>query len=74
MADVALKGLCKGFDHPVLDGLDLEVAEGEFFAVVGPSGIGKTTLLRCIAGLEAPDAGRVFIGGADMTRATYQEY
>jgi multiple sugar transport system ATP-binding protein len=67
MADVAIEGLCKGFDHPVLDRLDLEVAEGEFFAVVGPSGIGKTTLLRCIAGLEAPDAGRVFIGGADMT-------
>jgi len=67
MADVALEGLCKGFNHPVLDGLDLEVAEGEFFAVVGPSGIGKTTLLRCIAGLEAPDAGRVFIGGVDVT-------
>lgn len=67
MAEVAIEGLCKGFDQPVLDGLNLDVAEGEFFAVVGPSGIGKTTLLRCIAGLEAPDAGRVTIGGADVT-------
>ena len=41
--------------------------EGEFFVVVGPSGIGKTTLLRCIAGLEVLDGGRVIIGGKDVS-------
>ena len=68
MAMLELQGLCKGFDHPVIDRLDLQVAAGEFFVVVGPSGIGKTTLLRCIAGLEHPDAGRVIIDGQDVTR------
>jgi multiple sugar transport system ATP-binding protein len=68
MAPLELQGLCKGFDHPVLDRLSLAVASGEFFVVVGPSGIGKTTLLRCVAGLEQPDAGRVLIDGEDVTR------
>ena len=61
-----LEGLCKGFDHPVIDRMDLEIETGEFFVVVGPSGIGKTTLLRCVAGLEQPDAGRVMIDGHEM--------
>src|SRR3972149_6756195 len=67
MARLELESLCKGFDRPLIDGLTLAVDEGEFFVVVGPSGIGKTTLLRCIAGLEVLDAGRVLIGGADVT-------
>lgn len=49
-----------------LDGLDLEVAEGEFFCLLGPSGAGKTTTLKTVAGLEQPDAGTVEIGGKDM--------
>ena len=53
MARLRIEGLCKGWDFPVLDCLDLSVEEGEFFVVVGPSGIGKTTLLRLIAGLES---------------------
>ena len=43
------------------------MAEGEFFVIVGPSGIGKTTLLRLVAGLERCDAGRVLVGGRDVT-------
>ena len=48
-------------------GVSLAVQRGELFALLGPSGCGKTTLLRLIAGLEEPTAGRLFIGGAEMT-------
>ena len=59
-----LVGLTKSFGStPVLRGVDLNVAAGEFVAVVGPSGCGKSTLLRSIAGLEEQDAGKVLIGG-----------
>ena len=67
MAELRIEGLCKGWDFPVIDRLDLEVAQGEFFVVVGPSGIGKTTLLRLVAGLERCDAGRILVGGRDVT-------
>ncbi len=48
-------------------GVDLAVAEGEFFTLLGPSGSGKTTLLRLIAGFERPDQGRIELGGQDVT-------
>jgi ABC-type sugar transport system ATPase subunit len=51
-----------------LEGLDLDVANGEFLVVLGPSGCGKTTLLRVVAGLEAPTAGRILIGERDVTQ------
>ena len=54
--------------HKALKGVDLEVREGEFFTLLGPSWCGKTTLLRLIAGLELPDSGHVFLGGRDITR------
>ncbi|HEY1370261.1 MAG TPA: ABC transporter ATP-binding protein [Gaiellaceae bacterium] len=54
-------------------GVDLEVAAGEFFTLLGPSGSGKTTTLRLIAGFERPDAGRVELGGVDVTaKAPYE--
>jgi spermidine/putrescine transport system ATP-binding protein len=64
-----LEGISKSFDSvPVLEEIDLEVASGEFVAILGPSGCGKTTLLRILAGLEIPDAGRVFLGGREVGR------
>jgi multiple sugar transport system ATP-binding protein len=50
-----------------VNGIDLDVEDGEFFTLLGPSGCGKTTTLRMIAGLESPSAGRIFIGGQDFT-------
>ena len=70
MADIRLEGLRKAFgETPVIHRLDLSVADGALCVVVGPSGCGKSTLLRMIAGLESPDAGRILIGGRDVTRA-----
>jgi ABC-type nitrate/sulfonate/bicarbonate transport system ATPase subunit len=51
----------------VLDGLSLTAASGEFVALVGPSGCGKSTLFSLIAGLDRPDAGRIFLDGDDIT-------
>lgn len=50
----------------VLDGVSLNVAEGEFLAIVGPSGSGKTTLLRLINRLAEPSAGTVLVGGKEV--------
>ncbi len=50
-----------------LDALDLEIASGEFFALLGGSGSGKSTLLRIVAGFEAPDAGRLLLDGRDIS-------
>ena len=52
----------------VIDGLDLHVAEGEVVAVLGPSGVGKSTLLRVIAGILEPDRGTIHLDGTDITR------
>jgi putative ABC transport system ATP-binding protein len=49
-----------------LEDLDLEVARGEFLALMGPSGSGKTTLLNCIAGIDHPSAGELIIGGRNL--------
>ncbi|MGX1974565.1 ABC transporter ATP-binding protein [Streptomyces kronopolitis] len=54
-------------EHTVLDTLDLTVAPGEVLALLGPSGSGKTTALRTVAGFVQPSAGRVLIGGRDVT-------
>ncbi|HEY9735102.1 MAG TPA: ABC transporter ATP-binding protein [Trichocoleus sp.] len=59
-----LRGITKRFgSNTVLDGVDLTVYPGEAVAIIGPSGTGKSTILRIIAGLEAPDAGNVYVQG-----------
>ena len=69
MADVSLLAVGKRFgDKQAVDGLNLDIRSGEFIVLLGPSGAGKTTTLRLVAGLETPDEGQVFIGGRDVTR------
>ena len=68
---VQLEHLVKRFgdDETVtaVDGIDLEIADGEFFSMLGPSGSGKTTTLRMIAGFELPTEGRILLHGEDVT-------
>ena len=64
MAHLSLEDVTKCFgDVVAVDGVNLNIPHGEFFVVVGPTGCGKTTLLRLIAGLIKPDRGRIFIDG-----------
>ena len=56
-----------GASRPSVDGLDLQIEDGEFLVLVGPSGCGKSTILRSLAGLEPVAAGRITIGGKDVT-------
>ena len=66
---VRLEGVVKRFaEVAAVDGVDLDVFEGEFFSMLGPSGSGKTTCLRMIAGFEMPTAGRILLEGQDVSR------
>jgi len=68
MAAIRLAGLTKAFGASrAVDGVSLDIPDGEFVVLVGPSGCGKTTTLNMIAGLEAPTAGDVYIGGERVT-------
>lgn len=59
--------LYSGVSTPAVDGIELEVKDGEFLVLVGPSGCGKSTTLRMLAGLEEVDSGRILIGDRDVT-------
>lgn len=65
---LVLSKLHKAFGRPAVDGLDLSVRRGELYALLGPNGAGKTTTLRMVAGLLAPDAGRIEVNGIDLAR------
>lgn len=74
-AIIELRGVKKVYqrgrqDIPVLEGIDLEIPEGSFEALMGPSGSGKTTLLNLIAGIDRPSAGSLTVAGTDITRLT----
>ena len=56
-----------GTGQPAVDGLDLDIGDGEFLVLVGPSGSGKSTALRMLAGLEDVDAGAIYIHDRDVT-------
>src|SRR5262245_37789739 len=65
-----IDGLTVEFDSTTAaDRVDLDVGEGEIVALLGPSGSGKTTILRAVAGLQAPSSGRVRLDGRDVTTA-----
>ena len=64
MAGVQFADVRKSFGvHPVIKGVDIDIADGEFVILVGPSGCGKSTLLRMLAGLENISGGEIKIGG-----------
>ncbi|GAA1667512.1 ABC transporter ATP-binding protein [Fodinicola feengrottensis] len=66
---ITLRGLRKTFDRTeAVRGVDLDIADGEFFSLLGPSGSGKTTVLRLIAGFELPTSGQILLDGKDVSR------
>ncbi len=74
MTSIVLEGISKRFgDIAVIQGIDLEVAPGEFVVFVGPSGCGKSTLLRMIAGLEEISGGALLIDGKRMNEVPAAE-
>jgi putative ABC transport system ATP-binding protein len=69
-----LEGLTKRYGStPVFEGVDLRLSGGEFVAIVGESGVGKSTLLNCIAGLDSLDAGQVWLGDQQVTAMSEPE-
>jgi len=74
MTKLQAKNIVKSFDHngnsvQVLDGINLNVEEGDFVCIVGPSGCGKSTFLNIIAGLEQPDSGEILLNGKSISTA-----
>ena len=73
-AVLQITGLQRSYDGvPVFSGVELRLAAGEFVAMLGESGVGKSTLLNCIAGLDDADAGQVLLAGAEVRRLAEPE-
>ena len=70
---IEYRNLYKAFDVPVLAGLSLTVETGEILGIIGPSGTGKSVLLKTTIGLIVPDAGDVFVDGQSVFRASREE-
>ncbi|MEQ8658895.1 MAG: ABC transporter ATP-binding protein [Hyphomicrobiales bacterium] len=71
MAEVSLTGISKAFGSTqAVDGITMDIPDGAFVVLLGPTGAGKTTTLRLISGLEKPDAGQISIGGHSVTSLT----
>ncbi|EQD42654.1 transporter ATP-binding protein, partial [mine drainage metagenome] len=67
-AQLELRGITKHYGKRVVaEDVQLSLRAGEFFVILGPSGEGKSTLLRMVAGIETPDAGSIFIDGREVT-------
>jgi len=74
MNDLEIQQLVKHYgDNAVLDNISFNVSEGEFFVLLGPSGGGKSTMLRVLCGLEPPDTGKIVLGGRDITHLPSRE-
>ena len=73
MTGIAIEQLVKSYDGivPAIDGIDLEVGDGELVVLLGPSGCGKTTTLRCIAGFEDVTGGRILMDGSVVSDANF---
>jgi ABC-type nitrate/sulfonate/bicarbonate transport system ATPase subunit len=64
----ACKGIAKTYaGEPVVAGISLELSQGGFISLLGPSGVGKTTLFNVLAGVDTPDEGNIFLAGEDVT-------
>ena len=74
MPSIVLKGLMKRYGNTIAaDDLDLEINDGEYLCILGPTGAGKTTCMRMICGLTRPDGGKVFFDGRDVTNLETEE-
>ncbi len=68
MPEIVLENLCKRYgDTVVADDIDMRIEDGEYVCILGPTGAGKTTMMRMICGLTEPDSGKVFLGDRDVT-------
>lgn len=74
MSSLEVTGLVKHFGNvKAVDGLDMKVEKGEFFALLGPSASGKTTAFRAICGIETPDSGQIIMDGVDKTQSAMKD-